>query len=201
MSYQDSVLDIAHLYPSLMGTYGDGGNVAVLAHRLAARGIVCRVLTIEPDQAVPRSAQMYVIGGGEDHGQVVAARLLRQSGALTAAVAAGAVVFAVCAGLQVIGVDFAVGDGRLEPGLGLLDLVTRRREPRAVGEVWAVPDRSLELPDLTGYENHGGASQLGPDARPLAYLRSGVGNGDATPSQSTAKVFEVGVPPGPGTEG
>jgi CobQ-like glutamine amidotransferase family enzyme len=46
-----------------------------------------------------------------------------------------------------------------------------------VGEVVATPDQSLDLPDLTGYENHGGVTTLGPTARPLG--RVVVGNGNA----------------------
>ncbi|MDR0945183.1 MAG: glutamine amidotransferase [Bifidobacteriaceae bacterium] len=191
----DSRLGIVHLYPTLMGTYGDAGNVAVLRHRAAGRGIGVEIVTVGPGDPVPALGDLYVIGGGEDHGQVVAARLLRQSGALAAAVTRGAAVFAVCAGLQVIGTDFEVAGGAIEPGLGLLDARTRRREPRAVGEVLADPDPALGLDFLTGYENHGGGTELGDGARPLARLRerpggghTGIGNG-------------AGGPAGDGTEG
>ncbi|HEY6797842.1 MAG TPA: hypothetical protein VI248_24465, partial [Kineosporiaceae bacterium] len=34
------------------------------------------------------------------------------------------------------------------------------------------------LPELIGFENHGGATVLGPDARPLGHVAIGVGNGD-----------------------
>jgi CobQ-like glutamine amidotransferase family enzyme len=101
---------------------------------------------------------------------------------------AGATVFAVCAGLQVIGEDFEVEDGTIEPGAGILDLSTRRRHPRAVGEVLADAAPGLGLPRLTGYENHGGGSRLGPDAAPLARVIAGIGNG-------------AGGPRGDGTEG
>ena len=40
----DSVVDIALIYPELLGTYGDGGNALVLARRLQRRGIENRVL-------------------------------------------------------------------------------------------------------------------------------------------------------------
>ena len=32
---------------------------------------------------------------------------------------------------------------------------------------------------MTGYENHGGRTVLGPAARPFAAVRRGIGNGDA----------------------
>jgi CobQ-like glutamine amidotransferase family enzyme len=120
---------------------------------------------------------MYVVGGGEDHGQIAAARRIRAQGALNQAADAGATLFAVCAGLQVIGVDFEVEGGKVEDGAGIVDVTTRRRDPRAVGEVLADPDPHLGLPRLTGYENHGGGSRLGPDVRPLATVVAGIGNG------------------------
>ncbi|MDR0432000.1 MAG: glutamine amidotransferase [Bifidobacteriaceae bacterium] len=170
-------LGIVHVFPSLMGTYGDGGNVAVLANRARRRGIAVTTTTIGPDDRIPRQGDLYVVGGGEDHGQIAAARRIREQGSLNHAADAGATVFAVCAGLQVLGVDFEVEGGAIEPGACILDLTTRRREPRAVGEVLADPLPRLGLPPLTGYENHGGGSLLGPGAEPLAQVRAGIGNG------------------------
>ncbi|MDR0366267.1 MAG: glutamine amidotransferase, partial [Bifidobacteriaceae bacterium] len=173
-------IGIVHLYPTLMGTYGDGGNVKVLARRAQARGLEVRVLDINPGDPVPEQGDLYVLGGGEDASQVVAARELRESGALGAAAERGAAVFAVCAGLQVLGEDFEVAGGWIEPGLGLLDARTRRRQPRAVGEVLAEPVDGWPL--LTGYENHGGGTELGPAARPMARVISGIGNGSGGPA-------------------
>ncbi|MDR1825929.1 MAG: glutamine amidotransferase [Bifidobacteriaceae bacterium] len=183
---------IVHLFPTLMGTYGDGGNLLVLARRAKARGLTPQVVTVGPGDAIPAQGDLYVLGGGEDAGQVAAARYLRQSAGFKQAAEAGACIFAVCAGLQVLGTDFEVAGGAIEPGVGLLDAVTRRREPRAVGEVWAevLPEAgsAAGLPPLTGYENHGGGTALGPAARPLARVVSGIGNGS-------------GGPAGDGTEG
>jgi CobQ-like glutamine amidotransferase family enzyme len=176
-----SAIGIVQLYPTLMGTYGDGGNIAVLRRRALARGLDVQVVVVGPEDPVPVGADLYVLGGGEDAGQVVAATRLRESKALNTAADAGAAVFAVCAGLQVLGHDFEVAGGKIEPGVGLLDATTRRREPRAVGEVLARPLPEVGLPVLTGYENHGGGTALGPDARPLAKVLSGIGNGSGGP--------------------
>jgi len=98
-------------------------------------------------------------------------------------VAGGAAVLAVCAGLQVLGHRFAGEDGQIHDGLGLLDCETHRDAgARRVGEVVVDPDPDLSLPDLTGYENHGGVTTLGPSARPLGKVIVGHGNdgGDGT---------------------
>ena len=72
---------------------------------------------------MPRDADIYVLGGGEDAKQTAAAQELRHDGGLAAAVARGAVVLGVCAGYQLLGEVFPgvggaateeVGDGPLE---------------------------------------------------------------------------------------
>lgn len=76
-------------------------------------------------------------------------------------------------------------DGRLWPaandeqvsGLGLVDAHTVYPiAPRSVGEVQIAPARG-ELPILTGFENHQGFTQLGPEMPALGRVLSGVGNG------------------------
>ncbi|HVL06948.1 MAG TPA: hypothetical protein VM388_13245 [Acidimicrobiales bacterium] len=176
-------VSIALLYPELLGTYGDGGNATVLAQRLRWRNIPAEVVDVHAGEPIPSSCQIYVMGGGEDAPQALAARELRSSPALVDAVAGGAAVLAVCAGLQVLGQRFAAEDGKAHDGLGLLDCETHRDDgPRRVGEVVITPDPSLDLPDLTGYENHGGVTTIGPDAQPLGRVVVGHGNdgGDGT---------------------
>ncbi len=169
---------LAVLYPELLGTYGDGGNVRVLQQRLAWRGLPAEVVRVNLGESVPRSCDLYVLGGGEDDAQTVALAGLRRGGGLAGAVADGAHVFAVCAGLQLLGTTFRTGEGTAAAGLGLLDLSTGRLPRRAVGEVIVAPDARLGLPLLTGFENHGGATRLGPAASALGIVRRGVGNDD-----------------------
>lgn len=178
----DSVVRIALLYPELLGTYGDGGNATIVAQRLRWRGIPAEVVAVTADDAVPASCDLYILGGGEDGPQVEACRQLASSGVLARRVDEGAAVFAVCAGMQLVGNAFPGPDGRPTEGLGLLDCTTERTgERRAVGEllVEATPDLGLG-PDngaLTGFENHAGRTRVGPGARPLGRVVAGVGNG------------------------
>jgi CobQ-like glutamine amidotransferase family enzyme len=162
----DSVVDIALIFPELLGTYGDGGNALVLARRLERRGIANRVLEIGIDDPVPRGAAIYLLGGGEDAPQFTALDALRASGALTAAVDAGAAVLAVCAGYQLVGTTLSGPDGASVDGLGLLDAATTRAASRLVGEV-AVHDDELGTGWLVGFENHRGVTTPGPGAAPL----------------------------------
>lgn len=179
----DSDLAVALIYPSLLGTYGDGGNAVVLAQRLRWRGHRATVLPVELSDPIPNEADFYVLGGGEDAAQALAVNLLRRDGGLERAAGAGRQVFAVCAGLQILGHSFLDSTGLPQLGLGLLDCSTDTLPgARAVGELLAriVEPADAPLPPLTGFENHGGRTTLGPGARPLALVESGVGNGDGT---------------------
>ncbi len=174
----ESCLRIVQLFPGLLGTYGDGGNGTIFAKRLAWRGIDHEVLTVEAGDPVPDSGDLYLLGGGEDGPQVEAARALIESGAITRAVAGGAAVFAVCAGMQILGHTFPDSTGAIRDGLGLLDAETVRVDrPRAVGELLVQPDPAWALPELTGFENHGGRTRRGPTAQRLGAVELGEGNG------------------------
>jgi lipid II isoglutaminyl synthase (glutamine-hydrolysing) len=172
---------VAHLFPDLLGTYGDAGNAAILAARLRWRGIEAEVVTVRSGHPVPDGCQIYVVGGGEDLPQAQAAVQLgagRSDSPLARAVSGGAVVLAVCAGMQILGRSFTGPDGAEAEGLGLLDCITvPGTGPRMVGELVIDADPELKLPLLTGYENHAGATSLGPGARPLGRVRTGSGNG------------------------
>jgi lipid II isoglutaminyl synthase (glutamine-hydrolysing) len=168
-------LSIALLYPTVLGLYGDRGNASVLAHRAKVRNIDAEILIIDPGTPVPEQADIYLLGGGEDIAQTTGCELLRTDGGLARAHARDAVIFAVCAGMQILGRSFPA-DGRIVDGLGLLDIVTTPGTPRAVGEL-LTETVGMDLPTMTGYENHGGRSRLGPDLKPLGRVVAGIGNG------------------------
>jgi CobQ-like glutamine amidotransferase family enzyme len=176
-----SDLTVVVVYPDLLGTYGDGGNGLVLARRAAWRGIGAQLIEAASDEPLP-DADLYCLGGGEDGPQVRAAEALAADGTLAAATGGGAVVLAVCAGFQIVGRTFPDADGRPQPGLGLLDVTTAKSTGRrAVGEVVSEPlpegPAGGALPTMTGFENHGGVTTVGPGARPLARVVTGLGNG------------------------
>lgn len=168
-------LRIVSVFPDLLGTYGDGGNVRVLAQRLTMRGVPVDVVSVPLTCEVPADGQLYVLGGGEDDAQVQALQSLR-AGQLSAAVERGAHVLAVCAGLQLLGTAFTGADAVRHEGLGLLDAETTRLPARVVGDVIGQFSAELGLPALNGFSNHGGGTVLGPAARPLATVTKGFGN-------------------------
>jgi CobQ-like glutamine amidotransferase family enzyme len=142
---------------------------------------------------VPPDCQIYLLGGGEDEPQVLAAEGLRAGRNLARAVEGGAVVLAVCAGLQIVGRTFWGTDGVHHDGVGLLDLETRRSfgapgepvPPRAVGDIAVIPEDELGLPVVLGYENHGGRTRPLPNAQGRPFGRvSGSAVGNGTPDRA-----------------
>ncbi|MEV6525511.1 glutamine amidotransferase [Longispora sp. NPDC051575] len=170
---------IVWVYPDLLSTYGDRGNLLILEQRARRRGLPVEGIGVHYDQPLPDSADIYLLGGGEDRPQVLAAEKLRADGGLHRAVSRGAAIFSVCAGYQLLGTSF-YGNGERYQGLGLIDLSSDRGETRAVGELAGDVTPELGLPPLTGFENHGGRTHLGPNVRPLAAVRHGVGNDGTT---------------------
>ena len=198
---------VAVVYPDLLGTYGDGGNGVIVARRAEWRGLDVELVQAPSGSALP-GADIYCLGGGEDGPQVRAAQMLLDDGTLSARVSDGAVVLAVCAGFQIVGRTFPGSGGEPHRGIGLLDVETQRGDgPRAVGEVLVEPTAfddpaagvpspvHLRVPELTGFENHGGRSALveGSATVPLGRVRAGVGNGAGDGSEGAVCGRVVGT--------
>lgn len=172
-------LAIVRLYHDLLGTYGDQGNAEILLHRAKGRGLDVDLVEVSPGQIIPRSGDIYLLGGGEDGPQLAALEMLQVDGGLNYAAAGGATVLAICAGFQIIGESLPDSEGATTSGLGLVDAHTvYDSSPRSVGELVIQPNRG-GLPILTGFENHQGLTRLGLDVPALGTVQRGTGNGFA----------------------
>lgn len=176
-----STLTIGLILPDVLGTYGDDGNALVLRQRARMRGIDAEITRFTLDDAVPSGLDIYCLGGGEDTAQILATEHLAKDRGLITAATAGRPIFAVCAGMQILGDSFRAA-GRVVDGLGLIDATTVSLQKRAIGEVVSTPTRAGFTADLTekltGFENHMGATLLGRDAEPLGRVIRGEGNCD-----------------------
>jgi len=184
----ESHLRLVWIYPDLLSTYGDRGNLLILGRRADLRGLPVECSEVRSDQTLPADGDIYLIGGGEDGPQALAAQRLINDGNLHRAVSRGAVVFAVCAGYQLMGSSF-FAKGAKCAGLSILDLSSDRGPSRAVGELAGGIDPQLSLPPLTGFENHGGRTHLGPGVKPLARVTAGIGNDGQTEGAWQGKVL------------
>jgi lipid II isoglutaminyl synthase (glutamine-hydrolysing) len=175
----ERTLRVLALYPDLMNIYADRGNLTVFERRATWRGLGFELAGAGiGDEIDPDAHDLFYIGGGQDRDQALCARDLAtvKRDALHAAAGRGAVVFAVCGGLQLLGHGYDMPGERL-PGVGLVDLDTRREDgPRLLGNI-AI---SLDLPGgptrLAGFENHAGRTYLGAGEAPLGRVLRGNGN-------------------------
>ncbi len=155
-------LRLVWVYPDLLSTYGDRGNALVLERRARLRGLPVEIVEVNSDQPVPADGHIYLMGGGEDLPQTLAARRLLADGGLHARGATTARCCSPCAPATRCSAPSSAGwTTRPVTGLGLLDISSGRGERRAVGEIVADVEPELNVGRLTGFENHQGVTRLG----------------------------------------
>lgn len=184
-------LTIGWLYPDLMSTYGDRGNVICLEKRCQWRNIDVEINEIELDTSnkVLEKCDLVLGGGAQDRQQeLVIDDLLQHKGKMLKKMfGRGVPGLFVCGSPQLLGHYYTTGEGKKLPGLGIFDFVTKHfghDKPRCigntVGEIIAMKQFSnetiLQKRTIVGFENHGGRTYLGKDAKPFARVKRGFGN-------------------------
>lgn len=178
-------IKIAWLYPDLMSTYGDRGNVMVLAKRCAWRGIKAEIVpvTLETSTAALSSCDIVFMGGAQDRQQKLAGNdfLNHKGPVVKKMVEKGTPALFVCAAYQFVGKFYKPYQGDPIPGAGIWDLFTEHpgdQAKRLIGNTVAEIINPPELKGtiMVGFENHGGHTTLGPSMKPLARVIKGGGN-------------------------
>ena len=184
------------LYPEVMDVYADRGNLIALRARAAAHDIDLEVTNVGLGDPLPEDADLVLIGGGQDAEQRrVAADLVARGPRLRAWVEEGAGVLAVCGGFQLFGHSYRTAEGEDLPGIGVFDVTTVAPPPgwdRCIGDVLAVANFE-DVGELVGFENHGGRTYLGAQARPLARVLFGHGNNDDDASEGAVYREAIGT--------
>lgn len=185
-------LTIGWLYPTLMGTYGDRGNVICLQQRAQWRGISVKVMPLDQQASVDQFHNVDVImgGGAQDRQQEIVMRDLKgfKAEALREKIETGTPGVFTCGSPQLLGHYYEPALGQRIEGLGLLDFVSKHPGPEArrcignvVFELTASPlAQELEAmlgtkPIVIGFENHGGRTYLG-QVEALGRVIKGYGN-------------------------
>jgi lipid II isoglutaminyl synthase (glutamine-hydrolysing) len=178
-------LSIAWLYPDLMSTYGDRGNVAVLSKRVMWRGMKATIVPITLETPVSRlnACDVIFMGGAQDRQQKLAGEdFLGNKGPMVKSmVDRGVPALFVCAAYQFVGHYYRPYQGDDIPGAGIFDLVTIHpgdQAKRCIGNTVAeiINLEGLNGQTIVGFENHGGRTTLGPQMKPLARVQRGYGN-------------------------
>ncbi len=170
-------LTICHMYPDLLNLYGDYGNVIAFTKRCQWRGIEVTIHPLGIGDPVEFSDMDFVFfGGGSDREQdLIAPDIMKKKDALQDAIEGGLAVLAICGGYQLLGKYYRTHEGKVIPGMGILDIYTIGGQERLIGNVAVEIELDGEKRRITGFENHSGHTYLG-DVQPLGTVLSGYGN-------------------------
>ena len=188
----DIELKIGWLYPTLMSTYGDRGNVITIQRRCQWRDIPVTIIPLDAQTEAETFYQVDIIvgGGAQDRQQEIVMRDLqgKKAAAMKEQLSAGIPGVFTCGSPQLLGHYYEPAFGQRIEGLGLLDLVSKHPGPNAkrcignvVFEITASPlaeeikAMTGEKPLVIGFENHGGRTYL-QTVSPLGKVITGYGN-------------------------
>ena len=218
-------LTMGWLYPDLMSTYGDRGNILVLQKRCMWRGIDVTILPIteQTNNQELITIDLLFGGGAQDVEQAIVMKDLRSKGKdIKNLIENDIPALFVCGSPQLMGLSYEPSVGEKIEGLGIFDMVSKHPGPDAkrligntVGKVYwenlqttqphsSSPSRGEERGEgmspssfsshphpypsplqgeghmqsyfIVGFENHGGRTILGSNAKPFAKVIKGHGN-------------------------
>lgn len=172
-------LTIGWLYPELMSTYGDRGNIIVLQKRCEWRDIKVEVKKLDSGFKIYdlKKCDFLFMGGAQDKQQKIVSNDLNKEKvkALKAMIEDGIPGLYICGAYQFLGKYYKEADGTIIEGLNILDLYTGshgQSSKRLIGNI--VIESGAET--LVGFENHGGRTYLGRSVKSLGSVIRGYGN-------------------------
>jgi CobQ-like glutamine amidotransferase family enzyme len=185
-------LKIGWLYPNLMSTYGDRGNVICIQRRCQWRNIPVSIVHLDRQTEKNEfyNVDLIVGGGAQDRQQEIVMRDLKgaKAEALRDKLETGTPGVFTCGSPQLLGHYYEPALGQRIEGLGLLDFVSKHpgiEAKRCIGNVvFAITASPLAedlktmlgtTPIVIGFENHGGRTYLG-NVAPLGTVIKGYGN-------------------------
>lgn len=175
-------IKIGWLYPELMSTYGDRGNITVLKKRSEWRDINVEILNI--DQKVNdknlKSIDLLFGGGAQDREQaIVMDDLRKKEKTIRNLIEKEIPCLFVCGSPQLFGKYYEPSVGKRIEGLGIFDMISMHPGPkkeRLIGNIIEESYMSDIKNTIVGFENHGGRTYLGKTAKPFAKVMKGFGN-------------------------
>ena len=192
-------LIVGWLYPELMSTYGDRGNIISLTKRCQWRDIDVEVLRIDEKTEISRlpSIDLLFGGGAQDLEQEIVMQDLKgkKGDLIKKRIEDHMPALFVCGAPQLMGEYYEPSIGKRIEGLGIFDMVSKHPGPtakRLIGNTFAevewnsllnTKDQRLasrrsgpKADTIVGFENHGGRTYLGKNAKPFAKVIKGFGN-------------------------
>lgn len=170
-------MKICYLFHDILNVNGSRGNLECLCRRLEWRGMDATV-TLAPVgwEGDFTNFDLVYLGAGHGEGSDALSReAQRLSGALCAYAENGGAILAVCDGFELLGKNIRYGDGRLVPGLGVLDMTVEYGEARVTGNYSF--DCGGDIGAVTAFRNHAGRVIYGGALSPLGTLGDGSAEG------------------------
>ncbi len=196
-------ITIGWLYPELMSTYGDRGNILYFRNRCTQRGIETSLVSIDESLTADKIESIdFIFGGGsQDVEQELVMRDLtgKKAEIIKKKIEGRTPALFVCGSPQLMGKFYEPAIGKRIEGLGIFDMETvhpgvnvSRCIGNTVGEVfWENLNAKIEQKIIVGFENHGGRTKLGKNTKPFAKVIKGMGNNGADGTEGV--VFENAV--------
>lgn len=181
-------LTIGWLYPDLMSTYGDRGNIICLKKRCEWRRIdvVVKEIFLDTKPSELNSINLLFAGGAQDRQQKIIEKDLRinKGKVIQELIEKEIPGLYICAAYQLFGHSYQPAEGKTLEGLHIFDVETKhfgKDKPRCIGNIVAkLPEEFFEdVPKhktIIGFENHGGRTYLGKGVKALAQVLTGYGN-------------------------
>ncbi len=185
-------LTLGWLYPELMSTYGDRGNIIVLQKIAEDNGISLKIERINQNSPanILGSCDLIFMGGAQDLQQeIVNQDLVKNKGViLRQKINNGTPGLYICGAYQFLGNYYKDAYGTVIQGLGIFDMHTEsfKGKDRLIGNVVIKPasfgNARQQEGYFVGFENHGGRTYLKDKKQTFARVIKGFGNNgeDAT---------------------
>jgi len=197
MNYE---LTIGWLYPELMSTYGDRGNIICLQKRCEWRNIGVKIKILDLGFKIYdlRMCDLIFMGGAQDKQQKIVSHdfSIQKVKLLKEMIEEGTPGLYICGAYQFLGKYYKEAGGNIIDGLGILDLYTENpgeNHKRLIGNIAVeIYDLRFKIYEnekknhksyfinhkstLVGFENHGGKTYLGKNIQALGKVIKGFGN-------------------------
>lgn len=174
-------IKIGWLYPDLMNTYGDRGNIIALEYRAKMMGLKPIINKISVNEAGELISKMDLIfmGGAQDKQQEIVNEDLKvKEPFLKKAIEGGVPGLYVCGAYQFLGKFYKTAEGTIIKGLEIFDLFTEspgQNVARCIGNI-VIESPLFPGVRIVGFENHGGRTYLTDKKSAFAKVISGNGN-------------------------
>lgn len=176
---KNASLTVGWLYPELMNTYGDRGNIIVLQKRCEWRGIGVNIerISVETGGEKISKCDLLFMGGAQDTQQeVVNKDLFENKGKiLRKKIEEGTPGLFICGAYQFLGKHYKTADGAELKGLSIFPCFTENpgeNYQRLIGNI-VIEHNGKQI---VGFENHGGRTYLEDKSMAFAKVVKGYGN-------------------------